>query len=130
MDSFNLKTDKTAFYDITAVVKQAVKASQVIDGICIVYCPHTTAGITINENCDENVGKDVNLGFDEAFPNRESFMHDEGNSAGHIKSSVVGASQTLIIEKGQLVLGRWQAIYFAEFDPPRNRSYYVKIIKG
>lgn len=130
MYKFSLKTAKEGFFDITSEVRQAVAESGVKNGICVVYCPHTTAGITINENADIYVGQDVTLGLKIAFPDRAEFRHDEGNSAGHIKSSVVGASQTVIIADGALVLGVWQHIYFTEFDPPRSRNFYVKIIEG
>lgn len=125
-----ITTDKEAFYNITPYVKEAVSQSGVKDGICVVYCPHTTAAITINENADEYVAKDVIFAAKKVFPRFPEFRHDEGNSDGHVKSSVFGASETLIIEDGEIVLGRWQDIYFAEFDPPRTRNFYVKIIEG
>ena len=112
------------------MVNDAIIKSGVKDGICVVYCPHTTAAITINENADEWVAKDVILAAKTAFPKLDGFRHDEGNSDGHVKCSMFGASETLIIDNGKLVLGVWQDIYFAEFDPPRNRQFYVKIIKG
>jgi secondary thiamine-phosphate synthase enzyme len=130
MYKFNLSTDKEAFYTITDSVREAVEKSGVKEGICVVYCPHTTAAITINENADEWVAKDVILATKTAFPRLEGFRHDEGNSDGHVKSTVYGASETLIITEGKIVLGKWQDIYFAEFDPPRSRNYYVKIIEG
>lgn len=128
MYKYALKTEKEGFYDITNEVKKAVNESGVLNGLCVVYCPHTTAGITINENADVYVGRDVTIGLKAAFPDMKEFLHDEGNSTGHIKSTVVGASQTLIIDGGALVLGVWQNIYFLEFDPPRSRNFYVKII--
>ncbi len=130
MYKYDLNTDKKAFYNITSKVEDAVKKSGVKNGICIVYCPHTTAGITINENADDDVQKDVMFALGKVFPRFPEFRHDEGNSDGHVKSSVVGASETLIIEDGKLVLGRWQDVYFAEFDPPRTRNFYIKIIEG
>lgn len=130
MYKYELTTDKEAFYNITDKVRDAVKLSKVENGICLVYCPHTTAAITINENADEWVAKDVILATKTAFPKLEGFRHDEGNSDGHVKCSVFGASQALIIDNGKLVLGRWQDVYFAEFDPPRHRNFYVKIIEG
>lgn len=129
MYKFNLVCDNEDFYNITPQVKQAVKESGVTDGIAVIFCPHTTAGITINENCDKYVSEDVLLGVKIAFPDNKCFKHDEGNSTGHIKSSLFGASETVIISEGKLVLGVWQDIYFAEFDPPRNRNFFVKIIK-
>lgn len=104
-----------------------IKGSGVTDGICAVYCPHTTAGITINENADPDVVKDMLLGLDKAFPNRSEFRHAEGNSSAHLKASCVGSSVTVIIENGRLVLVTWQGIYFCEFDGPRKRKFYVKV---
>lgn len=130
MYKYELKTERKGFFDITEQVRSAIKESGVKEGICVVYCPHTTAGITINENADEWVAHDVNFAFDRIFPRLPEFRHDEGNSDGHVKSSVMGASETLIIENGEPLLGVWQNVYFTEFDPPRNRNFYVKIIKG
>jgi len=101
-----------------------------MNGIAVVYCPHTTAGITINENADPDVTWDMMLGFDKAFPDRPEFRHAEGNSAAHLKASAVGSSVTVIIENGNLILGTWQGIYFCEFDSPRTRKFYVKIMGG
>ena len=130
MYKFSLTTDTIGFYDITDKVKQAITDSGVKSGICVVYCPHTTAGITINENADEWVAKDVTFALNKVFPRMAEFRHDEGNSDGHVKSSVIGASETLIIDDGKPVLGVWQNVYFTEFDPPRSRTFYVKIIEG
>lgn len=130
MYDFTLNTPSKGLYNITDEVEKSVTLSGVTDGLAVVFCPHTTAGITINENSDINVGKDITLGLDKVFPRFSEFAHDEGNSDGHIKSSLVGASETVIIEKGKMNLGIWQSIFFAEFDPPRNRHFYVKIIKA
>lgn len=130
MYTYELKTNEEAFYNITTQVQEAVQKSGVKEGICIVYCPHTTAAITINENADDDVAKDVMIACKTFFPKLCDFRHDEGNSDGHVKSSVFGASETIIIDNGKLMLGYWQNIYFMEFDPPRNRNFYVKIIKG
>lgn len=130
MYKYSLTTDKIAFYDITEQVKEAIAKSGVQSGICVVYCPHTTAGVTINENADEWVAKDVTFALNKVFPRMAEFRHDEGNSDGHVKSSIIGASETLIIEDGKPLLGVWQNVYFTEFDPPRNRTFYVKIIEG
>lgn len=130
MYKFDLKTTERAFYNITPQVKQAVSDSKVKEGICLVYCPHTTAAITINENADDDVQRDVMFAMNKVFPRFPEFRHDEGNSDGHVKCSMFGASETLIISDGKLVLGRWQDVYFAEFDPPRQRNFYVKIIEG
>jgi len=123
-----LSTPKEDFYDITAQVREYVHHSKVQSGIAVVYCPHTSAGITINENCDPDVVCDMLLGLNQAFPDRPDFQHAEGNSAAHLKASAVGSSTTVIIENGELLLGIWQGIYFCEFDPPRHRTFHVKII--
>jgi len=125
---FTLTTDKEAFYNITAEVRRAVEESGVRDGLCVVYCPHTTAAVTVNENADPDVARDVMLGMKSFFPKLSCYRHGEGNSDGHLKSTLAGASLSLIIDNGKLVLGEWQDIYFLEFDPPRNRQYYVQII--
>lgn len=130
MYRYELTTDTEAFYNITHNVLDAIQRSGAKEGICVVYCPHTTAAITVNENADEWVGKDVILATKTAFPKLCDFRHDEGNSDGHVKCSVYGVSETLIIHKGKPVLGQWQDVYFAEFDPPRNRNFYVKVIEG
>ncbi len=130
MFTYQLKTTKEAMYNITSEVNDAVAKSGVKDGICLVYCPHTTAAITINENADEHVAEDIMKAAKTFFPKLIEFCHDEGNSDGHVKSSLFGASETIIIENGKLMLGYWQNIYFAEFDPPRSRNFFVKIIKG
>jgi len=125
---FNLSAQREDFYNITSQVREALSKSGVTDGIAVVYCPHTTAGITINENADPDVVYDLLLGLRKAFPVHAGFTHGEGNSAAHLKASVMGSSATIIIENGKLVLGTWQGIYFCEFDPPRNRKFYVKIL--
>ena len=126
--NFQLKTQKEGFVDITAEVTEAISESGVNEGICVVYCPHTTAAITINENADPDVKTDLISGFDKVFPDFESFRHAEGNSDAHIKSSVVGASETIIVTGGRPLLGTWQGVYFCEFDGPRNRKFYVKVM--
>ena len=123
-----LQAKKEDFYNITAYVRNAVAKSGVKSGMAVVYCPHTTAGITINENADPDVVHDMLFGLEEAFPDRDDFMHAEGNSAAHLKASAMGASVTVIIEDGRLLLGMWQGIYFCEFDPPRSRKFYVKVV--
>lgn len=125
---YTLPTPREDFYNITTQVREAVAKSGVSDGICIIYCPHTTAGITINENADPDVVQDLLLGLDKAFPDRTEFRHVEGNSVAHLKTSAMGASATVIISGGRLALGTWQGIYFCEFDPPRNRKFYVKVV--
>ncbi|MBO5227180.1 MAG: YjbQ family protein [Ruminococcus sp.] len=125
---YTLKTQKEEFVSITAQVKGAIAESGVKDGICVVYSPHTTAGITINENADPDVQTDLLLAYAKAFPDRREFRHSEGNSAAHAKASAMGCSATLIIENGKPLLGIWQNIYFCEFDGPRVRKFYVKIM--
>ena len=129
LSSFTLRTGKEGFYNITPAVREAVKTSGMDDGLCVVYCPHTTAGITVNENADPDVVKDLLYGLGEAFPDRSEFRHSEGNSAAHLKASCIGSSLPLIVEKGAPLLGTWQAVYFCEFDVPRERKYHIKIIR-
>jgi secondary thiamine-phosphate synthase enzyme len=125
---YALSAQREDFYNITPQVREAVAKSGVMSGAAIVYCPHTTAGITINENADPDVVHDLLIGLRGAFPDRSEFRHSEGNSAAHLKASVTGSSVTVIIESGKLLLGTWQGIYFCEFDPPRNRQFYVKVL--
>ena len=127
---YSISTPRADFYNITAQVREAVSKSSVKEGIALVYCAHTTAGITINENADPDVVHDLMLGLAKAFPDRAEFTHSEGNSSAHLKASAVGSSAALIISSGKLILGTWQGIFFCEFDPPRNRMFYVKVIKG
>jgi secondary thiamine-phosphate synthase enzyme len=125
---YALSNPQEDFYNITPQVREAVTRSGVTDGVAIIFCPHTTAGITINENADPDVIHDLMIGLSKAFPNRQEFRHGEGNSAAHLKASTMGSSVTVIIENGKLLLGMWQEIYFCEFDPPRNRKFYVKVL--
>lgn len=116
--------------DITSQIKKDLKESQIQSGIIVVYTPHTTAGITINENADSDVVRDMLNGFERAFPTyHPDYRHFEGNSHAHMKSTLFGPSQTLIVEEGKIILGTWQSVYLCEFDGPRNRTFYVKIIK-
>jgi len=116
---------------ITSYVKEDIQASTIKDGIVVVYCPHTTAGITVNENADPDVVHDLIYGFEKVYPTLDSnYKHFEGNSHSHLKSSTIGTSQTFILNNGNLLLGRWQDIYFCEFDGPRDRMFYVKILEG
>jgi secondary thiamine-phosphate synthase enzyme len=128
--NFQLSTPKVGLVDITAEVTEAIAESGVNEGICIVYCPHTTAAITINENADPDVKTDFISGLDKSFPDLSSFRHVEGNSDAHLKSSAVGASETIIVTAGKPLLGTWQGVYFCEFDGPRNRKFYVKVMGG
>jgi len=116
--------------DITQKIENLLVQENVQDGLVVVFCSHTTAGITINENADPDVQKDILRRLDEIYPwDMPADRHLEGNSAAHMKASTVGASQTIIINKGKLLLGRWQGIYFCEFDGPRSRTCYVKILR-
>lgn len=128
--TYTLNTEKENFYNITSYVRQSVIESGVQSGMAVVYCPHTTAGITINENADPDVVTDLIYALDKTYPDRPQFRHCEGNSAAHLKSSCIGSSVTVIIDDNRLVLGTWQGIYFTEFDGPRTRKFMVKIIKG
>lgn len=127
---FKLSTPSQGLIDITGEVQEAITESGVNEGFCIVFCPHTTAAVTINENADPDVKSDFVMGLDKAFPDLDGFDHAEGNSDAHIKSSTVGASETIIISGGRLLLGTWQGVYFCEFDGPRNRKFYVKVMGG
>ena len=127
---YKLSASREGFIDITAKVREAVSESGVRNGIVVVFCPHTTAGITLNENADPSVIHDMLIGLDKAFPDRAEFRHSEGNSAAHMKASAVGSGVSVIVAGGRLVLGTWQGIYFCEFDPPRSRKYYVKVTEG
>jgi secondary thiamine-phosphate synthase enzyme len=124
---FTLKTTREELRNITAQVREAVRQSQVTDGLCLVYCPHTTAAITLNENADPDVVHDLLLALDRTYPDRPEFRHSEGNSAAHLKSSCVGGSVTIPVAAGQLVLGTWQGVYFCEFDGPRTRRFLVQV---
>jgi len=125
---YHISTPHEDFCNITPKVCEAIAKSGIQDGIAVVYCPHTTAGITINENADPDVVRDLLLGLDKAFPDRPEFRHAEGNSAAHLKASAIGSSATVIVRGGKPVLGTWQGIYFCEFDPPRERVFFVKVV--
>ncbi len=129
MEWFTLKTSRESFYDITSYVKSYLHSTGVKSGICVVGSPHTTAGITINENADPHVVHDLLLALNNLVPDSPAFLHSEGNSAAHLKTSLMGNSVTIPIDNGDLVLGIWQGIYFCEFDGPRTRKFYVKIIR-
>lgn len=116
--------------DITEAVQKAVREEKIEKGICLVYTPHTTAAITINENADPDVPRDIIAALDRAVPLSANYRHAEGNSAAHVKSSLVGASELVTIENGRLVLGTWQSIFFCEFDGPRTRKVLISIISG
>jgi secondary thiamine-phosphate synthase enzyme len=121
---------KTELIDITPQVEKALAASNIRDGLCVLYVPHTTAAVTINENADPTVKSDMLKVLNEIIPWDANYRHSEGNSAAHIKSTLVGASQTIPIENGQLLLGTWQGIFFCEFDGPRTRKIHVSFISS
>ena len=126
--TFHLHTRNEYLHGITSQIQEFVKNSGAQEGICIVFCPHTTAAITINENADPDVAADLLTGLAKTFPDRPEFRHTEGNAAAHMKASCIGSSETILIHQGRLLLGTWQGIYFCEFDGPRNRTVLVKII--
>ena len=119
--------EQQVFVDITSQVVHIVRQSGVNNGFCHLFCPHTTAAITFNENWDPDVRRDMRLAFDAMAPQRADFRHAEGNSPAHVKTSMLGSDHTLFIAEGELILGRWQGIYLAEFDGPRTRSLYIKL---
>jgi len=117
--------------DLTARVQGVIAGAGIKEGICVVYVPHTTAGVTINENADPDVKHDMLEKLSEMVPEKEAYyQHGEGNSDSHVKTALVGPSVTLIVERGRLLLGTWQGIYFCEFDGPRTREFHVKVIGG
>lgn len=115
--------------DITAEVQAAARESGITDGLCIVFCPHTTSGLAINENADPDVGRDLERAFNEVVP-RIPFDHMEGNSPAHFLSCITRHSLQILVEGGRLQLGRWQGIYYCEFDGPRQREVWVKFLEG
>lgn len=131
LQEFTVQTEaRSQMVDITAAIQNIVRDGGITDGTCCVYVPHTTAGITINENADPSVISDILSELDKIVPWSDGYKHLEGNSAAHIKSSMMGFSQTIIIQNKRLVLGTWQGIYFCEFDGPRRRKVHIKIMSG
>jgi secondary thiamine-phosphate synthase enzyme len=123
-------SSRVELIDITHLVQEIVSESKVKSGTCIVYVPHTTAAVTINENADPSVRRDVIIELNKIVPFDDHYAHLEGNAAAHIKSSLVGPSETILVEGGNLLLGTWQGIYFCEFDGPRHRRLIVKLMEG
>ena len=116
---------------ITETVKKDVKESGIRNGIVVIHCPHTTAGLTIKENADPDVVLDMMYALEQAYPTKDiRYRHYEGNSHAHVKASTMGASVTLILEEGEMILGVWQDLYLCEFDGPRQRTFYVKVMEG
>ena len=130
MHTFEIQTTKRSeFVEITDSVRKVIRSSGLQNGACVVYCPHTTAAITIQENADPDVVHDMLLWLDQHIPKSlPGFRHGEGNSDSHIKSSLLGSSAMVLVESGKLVLGTWQGIYFCEFDGPRKRNVHIKVI--
>ncbi|MCK5186212.1 MAG: secondary thiamine-phosphate synthase enzyme YjbQ [Deltaproteobacteria bacterium] len=129
MEQIEIKTtEQCELLDITSGVENVVRKSGVKSGMCCVFVPHTTAGVTINENADPDVQHDIIMELNKIVPLRDNYRHAEGNSAAHIKSSIMGCSQEVIIEENSLKLGTWQSLFFCEFDGPRSRSVWVKVI--
>lgn len=128
----NLRTaNRDEMIDITRQVASHIAKQEIQEGLVVVYCPHTTAGIAINENADPDVKKDVLMRLDEVYPwTHPKYRHAEGNTASHLKAITTGTSQTIIVSGGKMLLGRWQGIYFCEFDGPRQREYFIKLVEG
>ena len=116
--------------DVTGEVRRVIRASGVRQGMAVLFVPHTTAAVTINENADPDVVHDMVMELNRIIPFDDDYRHAEGNSAAHIKSTLVGASETLLVDGGEAVLGTWQGIYFCEFDGPRRRKMYIKVVGG
>jgi len=130
MEKISVKTScRVDLIDITDQIQDIVSQSKVKDGVCLVFCPHTTAGLTINENADPSVRRDMINALTNLVPENAGYTHSEGNADSHIKSSLLGSSLTIFVEDGQLALGTWQGIYFCEGDGPRSREIWIKIIE-
>jgi len=120
-------SSRSEMVDITSLIQDEVSKAGVTDGMCVAYVPHTTAGVTINEGADPAVCRDIIEKLDELVPQNPHYHHAEGNSDGHIKASIMGSSITVLVEKGRLVLGTWQKVFFCEFDGPRKRKVYIRV---
>ncbi|MDO8746851.1 MAG: secondary thiamine-phosphate synthase enzyme YjbQ [Thermodesulfovibrionales bacterium] len=121
-------SQRSEFIDITEKINEVIKETGILSGICYVYVPHTTAAVTINEGADPSVHRDIQNALARLVPQEMNYSHREGNADAHIKSSIIGTSQLVIIDEGRLVLGTWQAVYFCEFDGPRHRRVTLKLI--
>lgn len=131
MEKIDIRTSKQSeLIDITDQLQQAALKSKIKEGFCMAFVPHTTAGITINEDADPSVKKDILCELDKIVPLQDNYSHSEGNSAAHIKASLLGSSVTIFVRNSKLVLGRWQGVYFAEFDGPRTREVLVRIVSN
>jgi secondary thiamine-phosphate synthase enzyme len=130
MEVLRVKTGRrTQFVDVTEEVKRAVAASGVVSGVCYLYVPHTTAGVTINEHFDPDVATDLEGVFERFVPRSGPYRHAEGNTDSHAKAVLTATSQAIFVEEGKLVLGQWQGVFFCEFDGPRERKLWVKILE-
>ena len=118
---------RTELVDITSDVQKVVAESGVADGVCHVYVPHTTAGVTINENADPSVREDILMELNKIIPLQDNYKHLEGNAAAHVKTTIVGSSETILVERGRLMLGTWQGVFFCEFDGPRSRRVLTRV---
>jgi secondary thiamine-phosphate synthase enzyme len=128
-NKISIRTSNTVqFIKIDSEVTKIIRESGVQDGICVIFTPHTTGGVTINENADPDVVRDMVMEMNKIVPFQDGYHHMEGNSAAHIKSSLFSPSLTLIIQDGHAILGTWQSVYFCEFDGPRTRSCYIKVV--
>ena len=129
--TFSVRTPgRTSFINVTSEVRDAVRELGVTNGAVLVYVPHTTAAVTINESADPDVATDIDAALSRLVPHSGPYRHAEGNSDGHIKSSLVGCSETLLVEDGELVLGTWQGVFFCEFDGPRTRNVHVGVLRN
>ncbi len=129
MDTIEVSTQsRQEFRDITPQVQEVIRRSGVREGLCYLFCPHTTAGLTLNENWDPTVRHDIGLVLDALVSDRPDFRHAEGNAPAHVKTTLVGSQLTLFVSEGRLVLGSWQGVFLAEFDGPRRRRVLVKVV--
>lgn len=130
MEKITVKTHKkNELIDITSEIKGIIESLNIKNGICVLFCPHTTSSLTINEAFDPSVKGDIIFSFNKLSPDYKEFRHLEGNSAAHVKSGIMGSSINLIINNGQIMLGQWQGIYFAEFDGPRTREVWIETVE-
>ncbi len=123
-------TSRTEFVDLTSQVQKVLQQSGIAEGLCHIFVPHTTAGVTINENADPSVKADILMVLNKLISDREAYRHLEGNSPAHIKASLMGPHLMVLVSRGRLVLGTWQGIFFCEFDGPRMRNAHIKIVAG
>jgi secondary thiamine-phosphate synthase enzyme len=131
MQKISVRTSKrTELIDITGQIQNIVTKSNIKEGVCLVFCPHTTAGLTINENADPSVKSDIIKTLSRLIPEHADYAHAEGNSDSHVKSSLLGPSLSVLVEDGQLALGTWQGIFLCEADGPRSREVWVRVIRG